>query len=280
MARSIRICSLLVLALLVFSAGAYARGTGADAKSAPVLTRVKDKAQLVLGTSGSMPPMNMTTRDGRVVGLDVDLARYMADSMGVKLRIKTMPFSDLMDALESGKVDMVISNMTITPERNMRVAFAGPYLTSGKCLLSKEETLAAADEAEDINKPGTRLTALAGSTSAQFIRELVPSATMITARDYDLAVKHVLEGRAQALVADYPICVVSLKRYPDAGFVSVFSLLTYEPLGIALPANDPLLVNWTQNFLQRLEDTGHLEQLKTKWLEDETWLLDLPAPGS
>ncbi len=278
MAKSIRIGSLLALALLVLWTGAYARGTGADAKSAPVLMRVKDRGHLVLGTSGSMPPMNMTTRDARVVGLDVDLARYMADAMGVKLRIKTMPFAELLDALESGKVDMVISNLTITPERNMRVAFAGPYLTSGKCLLSKEETLAAADEAEDINKPGTRLTALSGSTSAQFIQELVPNATLITAKDYDQAVKYVMEDEAQALVADYPICVVSLKRYPKAGFVSVFALLTYEPLGIALPANDPLFMNWVENFLQRLEDTGHLEQLQTKWLEDETWLLDLPAP--
>ena len=282
MAKLSRIVSIVALAFLVFSAGAYAKGPGrgADATSAPVLTHIKSKGELVLGTAGSMPPMNMTTREARVVGLDVDLARLMASAMGVKLRIETMPFAQLLDALESGVVDVVISNMTITPQRNMRVAYVGPYLTSGKCLLTKEETLASADEAGDINKPGIRLTALASSTSADFVRELIPEATLIIAKDYDEAVKYVIEDQAQAMVADYPICVVSPKRYPDAGFVSVFSLLTYEPLGIALPANDPLFVNWAENFLERLEDTGHLEQLKEKWLEDETWLLDLAPPAS
>ena len=47
--------------------------------------------------------------------------------MGVKLRLATMPFSELLPALEAGRIDMILSDMTMTPERNMKTAFAGPY---------------------------------------------------------------------------------------------------------------------------------------------------------
>jgi polar amino acid transport system substrate-binding protein len=68
------------------------------------------------------------------------------------------------------------------------------------------------------------------------------------------------------MMADYPVCLHSVSANKDKGFVSVFSLLTYEPIGIALPASDPLLLNWTENFLERLDKTETLEVLATKWL--------------
>ena len=62
------------------------------------------------------------------------------------------------------------------------------------------------------------------------------------------------------------ICVATLNANPEAGFVSLFSLLTYEPIGIALPAGDAQFINWTQNFLSRLEGTDTLKGLAKQWL--------------
>ena len=78
-----------------------------------------------MGTTGKQPPLNRTDKDGKVVGLEVDLARLIDGAMGVKTRFWTMPFAELLPALEAGKVDMVISGMTITPLRNSKAAFAG-----------------------------------------------------------------------------------------------------------------------------------------------------------
>ena len=77
------------------------------------------------------------------------------------------------------------------------------------------------------------------------------------------------------MVADYPLCAVSLVRFPDAGLVSGFSLLTYEPLGVALPGNDPLLLNWVTNFLGRMEGTGTLELMRDRWIDDASWVEQL-----
>ena len=85
-----------------------------------------------------------------------------------------------------------------------------------------------------------------------------------------------LQDKVDALVADHPICIVSVLRYPDAGLVSLITTLTYEPLGIALPANDPLLINWVDNFLRGLKGSGQLDGLKARWLEDASWIQQLP----
>ena len=77
------------------------------------------------------------------------------------------------------------------------------------------------------------------------------------------------------MVADYPICLVSVYRYPEEGLLTVVTPLTYEPIGIAIPANDPLLLNWLENFMNTLKASGNLENITDYWLEDASWLQDL-----
>lgn len=229
------------------------------------LDQVVERGALILGTSGNMPSMNQVGEDGKAVGFDVDLARIMADMMGVELQVRVMPFAKLLDALDAGEVDVVISNMTITPRRNLQAAFVGPYLTSGKCVVTKDEAVAKATESMDLNTSETRLAVLAGSTSEEFARELFPQATIVPVDDYQAAAGLVAKDEAHGLLTDYPICVAVLKANPDAGFVSVFSLLTYEPIGIALPAEDTQFINWTENFLQRMKGTKGLDELARHW---------------
>lgn len=79
--------------------------------ASPVLDRIAKKGELVVGSTGSMPLFNMTTRIGEIIGLDIDLAKKISNAMGVKLRLSAMPFSELLPALEAGRVDMVLSNL-------------------------------------------------------------------------------------------------------------------------------------------------------------------------
>lgn len=257
-----RLFRFVSFALAVLLAAGCATVPGGDGST---LTRIKQRGQLVLGTSGNMPGMSMADASGKVTGLDVDIARLMAQGMGVELVTKVMPFADLVNALESGSVDVVISNVTINMERNMRVAFVGPYLTSGKCLVTRNEALARA-QSKDLNDPSTRLVVLRGSTSERFARELMPRATVLTIEDYARGAEMVRTDQAGAMLTDYPICASTLKDNPNAGFVSLFSLLTYEPIGIALPANDAHFINFTQNFLKRMEGTDTLKALGDRWL--------------
>lgn len=263
---------------LVFTACAVVTAVtmSASALGGEAFDRIMSRGELVLGTAGTMPPLNMTTKDGRVIGMEPQLAGAMARAMGVKLRIETMPFDQLLPALTSGKVDIVMSGMTITPQRNLTVAFVGPYLVSGKCFLTKIPEIGAAESPQEIDDDNLTLAALRGSTSEAFVRAALPDAELVATADYDQGVKLVLEDKVQAMVADYPLCAVSLVRYPDAGLVSLFTVLTYEPIGVAVPADDAHLVNWTQNFLATLDASGQLDELKAAWFEDGSWLKELP----
>lgn len=268
---------LLVSVLLLLIGCAQTNSNTANASSAtPVIDRIQKNGTLVVGMTGNMPPLNMTSKEGELMGYEVDLARGMAKAMGVKAKLETMQFAELLPALEAGKIDMIISNMTITPGRNLKVAFVGPYFVSGKAFMTKVKTIAMADEADDIDAKNTKLVALKGSTSQAFVETVLPEAQLTTAKDYDEAVQMVLDDKVHAMVADYPIAVVSVFRYPDKGLLSVVTTLTYEPIGIGVPAGDPLLVNWVENFLEIADSTGFLDELKRKWLLNADWLHRLP----
>jgi polar amino acid transport system substrate-binding protein len=247
----------LCVAVLFFSCVAAAQST---------LEQVLERGQLRVGTSGNMPTMSMSGEGGRVEGFDIDMARLMADAMGVELAVNVMPFPSLIPALESGEVDVVLSNMTINPTRNLRVAFVGPYLESGKCIVAKRQALAQANEqSTDLNSPETRLAVMAGSTSETFARELFPQGTVVTIDSYQVGAELVAKDEASGMLTDYPICLATLKENPDAGFVSLFSLLTYEPIGVALPGGDAQFINWTNNFMNRLDGTNTFKALGERW---------------
>ncbi len=267
---------LVTLFVLVGIVCTWGRTYAADAaKTSPVLDRILSKKELVVGTAASMPPLNMMTKSGKIVGIEPDLADLLARGMDVKLTLKQMQFDELIPALLAGKVDIVLSNMTMTPSRNVRVAFAGPYFHSGKSILVKAVNAASLDTMEKLNKPSNILVALKGSTSQLFIEKLIPNAKLELAQDYDQAVNMVKNDKAQAMIADLPICQVSVLRYPDARLITLDKPLSYEPIGVALPPNDPLLVNMVENTLRLLDKTGELDEIAQKWLKEPSWLNEL-----
>jgi polar amino acid transport system substrate-binding protein len=263
----------LVFALLC----ACSHGQKADVNrtTSPVLERILKRGELIVGTAASMPPLNMTNKDGEIIGFEADLAQYLAAGMGVRLKLEAMPFHELLQALDAGKVDMILSGMTMTPQRNMKVAFVGPYFLSGKSILTKAGTIERVKDASELNQADRTFVALRGSTSQLFVEHVIPKARLVAAENYDEAVDMVRRGSVDALVADHPICVVSALRYPGEGLSFLISPLTYEPIGIAVPGNDPLLVNWAENFLNTLKGSGKLQKLKDRWVEDASWLEEL-----
>ena len=95
---------------------------------AEVLKSVIKNGHIRVGMTGNQPPMNVKSRTGAFIGLEVDLANIMAKALGVRLMMVPKPFPELLAALNNGEIDMVMSNMSITPERTLSVSFIGPYM--------------------------------------------------------------------------------------------------------------------------------------------------------
>jgi polar amino acid transport system substrate-binding protein len=245
------------------------------APAATTLDGILKRGELIVGTTGTQPPLNATTKAGEVIGFDADIANLIASSMGVKVKFSKMPFSELLPALEAGKVDMVISSMTMTLPRNLKVAFVGPYYVSGKGILTKGDAVAALQQADGLNKPEFKVAALKDSTSQKFVEAAAPRAKLVKVKDYDAALDMLLQDKIKALVADYPFCAYSAFRYRDKGLVAGQSRLTFEPLGIAVKP-DTLLINWLRNFVIMLDGSGQLKLLIQKWFESGDWIKELP----
>ena len=165
--------------------------------------------------------------------------------------------------------------MTMTPRRNLQAAFIGPYIVSGKSILTKSSTLATINNASGLDQSEITLAALRGSTSERFVQQAASSAQLILVDSYDEAVSMVRDGSVDAMVADFPICAVSAMRYPDEGLTTLQQPLTVEPIGIAL-RDDALLINMITNFMALLNMTGQLDALEKKWFEDGSWVALLP----
>jgi len=272
MSRALRTLTLGVAALCALLAGVK----DVSAQDSPVLDQIIETGVLRVGMSGNQPPYNAVSRDGSMIGLDVDLANTIAVAMGVELNIEQMPFPQLLPALEAGDLDLVMSGVSITAERARTVSFVGPYTMSGKSILTNSTALATIEAAGQINRADLRLAALANSTSQQFIEDNLPESQFVPVSDYDEAVRMVQEDEVDALVADMAICILAVMRHPSAGFATLNQPLTIEPIGIVVPASDGQLRNVVQNYVTALEGMGLLEELRKKWLDDGSWVAALP----
>jgi ABC-type amino acid transport substrate-binding protein len=262
----------LLTAILLITSLATVQARADDEET---LERVVESGTLVVGMSGDQPPMNALNREGNFMGFDVDLARALAGAMRVSLEIEQMPFGDLMEALDEGDVDLVISGMAITPERAMEARFAGPYMLSGKSILTRGDVVEQFATGELANKQ-VRLAALRNSTSAIFVREAAPNSELVEVADYASAIAMIQAGDVAGLVADMPTCILAVLRHPDADLVTLDEPLTVEPLGIAVSDDDPAFHSLVNNYLDAYERTGLLQALRVQWMENSSWVAALP----
>ena len=239
-----------------------------------VMDRVQKKGELIVGITGTQPPLNATTKDGKIIGMDADLANLIATGLGVKVKFEVMPFPDLLPSLEKGKIDMIISSMTMTLLRNRKVAFVGPYYASGKGILTKSKNVTALEGKDTLSKGDFTIAVLKDSTSQAFIEETAKDAKIVTAKSYDEALQKLFDDKVDAIVADLPYCVFTAIRYKDRDLKAGESPLSFEPLGIAI-MEDALLINWLENFIELIKQTGILKQVHARWFKDDSWIKDI-----
>lgn len=245
----------------------------------PVVDRILKKGVLTVGTTGFYPPLTVKSKSGEMIGLDMDIASMLSKAMGVKLKRVEMPIDKLFSAIEKGDIDLAMAGITITPKRNLRVMFSGPYFAIGQSILAHQSLVSKITGPDDINTKSFRLAVAKGTTSETIAKLIAPDATLISAANMEDAMNMVFEKKADAMLADEPFCVVAAFMHP-AKKIAVSDPFTFEPLGIAMPQNDPLLFNIVDNFLMSLKANGKLKELKAYWFTDPSWMTELPERKS
>jgi polar amino acid transport system substrate-binding protein len=164
--------------------------------------------------------------------------------------------------------------MTITPQRNLHVAYVGPYFMWGQSLLTTKEIANSIKDRADINKSDFAIAMLVGTTSEAIAKIEFPKANLMPVKTADEALNLLIQEKVMGVIADYPFCSVAALRYRDKGLVSNPSF-TMEPIGIAVRADDFLFVNMLQNLLSTLQMNGQLQGMTKGWFENSWWLREL-----
>lgn len=247
-----------------------------QADAGQVINRIVASGELVLGTPGDFPPFSVTSDQGDLIGFDISLARELAKSMNVNLRIVRVPFHQLIPTLKGGSVDMIMSGLSITPRRNMEIAFVGPYGNSGQTFLGRNEIVETLIEPLDLNREGLTIAVLKDTTAEMTVRAVLPKTDIVLTTSLDQALIKLLEREVDGIISDYPFCKVSEYRYKDQGLSVYEKIFSYEQLGIGVLADDPLFINLLDNYLNLLVGSGALKGMQEFWFKSSDWIDALP----
>lgn len=240
------------------------------------IDRIKANNELVLGTPGDFPPFTAISGTGKLIGFDIDLAKNLANAMGVELTIKRIPFSKLPNALLKGEVDLILSGISMTPKRNMNVAFIGPYGKSGQTFFGTNEIVTKVADPIELNNEIYRIAVLKGSTSNLTVAMHLPKSKVSYTNTLDEAIFLLLNGKVDGLISDFPYCKLLEYRLKDQNFSMMPNILTKENLGIGIAGDDFLFANLVENYLSIITSQGIVEKMEQYWFKNNSWIKDLP----
>ena len=239
------------------------------------LNQILQRGELRVGMEPGYMPFEMKDKKGRIIGYDVDMARKMAKEMGVKLKLVPTSWDGIIAGLVTGKYDIIMSGMTITQQRNLKINFANPYVVVGQTMMIRKELAGTIKSAADLDKPEYTVVTKLGVTGEIATKKFFKKAKIVTFETESDAASEVLNGKADAMVYDQPYNILFMSNKGKDKLVHLDAPLTYEPLGWAIRKGDPDFLNWLNNFLRQIKEdkvVGFYDDLNEKWLRDTSWL--------
>ena len=240
---------LLLLPLFIFSA---------CEKSGPKPLRV--------GMDMSYPPFEMRDTQGQPAGLSVDLARALGEHLKREVVFENMPFSGLVAALQTGRIDVIISSMTATEEGGRSVEFSEPYVRTGLCLL----TAAKSDVRgiEDLDAEGKKIAVVRGTTGQLWAKANLKKATLLDLEKETACVLEVTQGKADAFIYDQMSTLRNWQANPDTTR-ALLQPFKEEAWAIAMQKGDAEMKVKVDTFIAAFRASGGFEKLGDKWLKEQ-----------
>jgi polar amino acid transport system substrate-binding protein len=216
-------------------------------------------------------PWAMTAKSGDLIGFEIDVAKRLAQDMGVKIEFVPTKWAGIIPALLTGKFDIIIGGMGIRPDRNLKVNFSIPYDHTGQAIVANKTLAAGFKSIEDFNKPDVTIALRLGSTAVTAVKQYMPKAKMTLFDDEAQAYQEVLNGKAHAVVGSAPTPAFYAIKYPEKLFLPIEGTFTQEPIGFAVRKGDFDTINYLDNWITVVAAEGWLKERKHYWFETKDW---------
>jgi polar amino acid transport system substrate-binding protein len=227
--------------------------------------------ELVVGTSGDTPPY-ATRRGATIGGIEIDLAMEVGKVLDRPVRIVQVPWKDLFDALASGRIDVVMAGVTMTPERKARFAFTEPYLRTDIAVLVRHEDLPQCGSRAALCKGSFDIGVVGQTTGQRYLQEQCPAVVPRIYASTDDAVLDVANGKLDAVVSDGPVLAyLASQQAVDVDVVATRA--THEELAWMVRKDDTALLEALNRALATLRKDGTLARVLGQWIPkaDASW---------
>jgi ABC-type amino acid transport substrate-binding protein len=261
MFKAVSRAAVLVLALIgVAVPNATAQSSDSDSSVAAA----KKRGRLIVGVKYDFPPFGFVDEKRQVVGFEVDIARELAANLlGNRDAVELVEVSgpNRIPFLVTGKVDLVIATLSITPERAKTISFSEPFYTGGY-------TIMVAKDRGDIkglsDLSGKRVVMTRGSTAEPLLNKLNPAPQQVLKMEQISELFSVMQtGRADAAVQDIALLQPFVSKHPEYKLVG--GLLNEEPWGVGIRKDDRDTIKWVNEALAQMRKEGKFDALLKKW---------------
>ncbi|HAR4135969.1 TPA: ABC transporter permease subunit [Staphylococcus aureus] len=254
---------ILVLGLLISSAMVYINPT-AHAEQDQTWEKIKERGELRVGLSADYAPMEFEhTVNGKTeyAGVDIDLAKKIAKDNNLKLKIVNVSFDSLLGALKTGKIDIIISGMTSTPERKKQVDFSDSYMMTKNIMLVKKDKVNEYKDIKDFNNK--KVGAQKGTEQEKIAQTEIENASITSLSRLPDVILALKSGKVEGAVVEKPVAEAYLKQNPKLGISNVKFNEEEKDTVIAVPKDSPKLLSQINKTIKEVKDKGLIDKYMT-----------------
>lgn len=227
---------------------------------------VLKKDTIKVGMELEYAPFETIDAQGTPTGFSVAYAEKLAASLGKKVEIVAMKYDALIPAMENKTIDLIISSMTKTEEREKRVDFSETYTSPALYVLTSEN--ANVTTLDQVNSENVTIAIKTGTVSAFWAAQNAPKAKTKSFESIDAALLDVASGQSQIAIYD-PITIYSFQeKNPQTKVIST-PISNINGWAIALPKGDGELKSKVDTFVKQSKTDGTVDALKQTYLQDE-----------
>lgn len=254
---------ILILGLLISSAMVYINPT-AHAEQDQAWEKIKERGELRVGLSADYAPMEFEhTVNGKTeyAGVDIDLAKKIAKDNNLKLKIVNMSFDSLLGALKTGKIDIIISGMTSTPERKKQVDFSDSYMMTKNIMLVKKDKVNEYKDIKDFNNK--KVGAQKGTEQEKIAQTEIENASITSLSRLPDVILALKSAKVEGAVVEKPVAEAYLKQNPKLGISNVKFNEEEKDTVIAVPKDSPKLLSQINKTIKEVKDKGLIDKYMT-----------------
>jgi polar amino acid transport system substrate-binding protein len=223
-----------------------------------------DKDVIKVGMELKYPPFETKDSDGNPAGASVMLAKALGEYLGKDVEFVDTPYPSLIPSLETGKIDMIISSMTITEARQEKVDFSDPYTTSQLMMLVYKDSKV--ESPADLNDPDVVIASKTGTIGALWAMANAPDAQIKNIDEEASAVLEVAQGKADVFIYDPLSIIRHHENYPDTTRAVLEPLPNTGGWGIAVQKGQPELLEKINAFIKTAKEDGTYDEIRQKYL--------------